>query len=486
MTKKILICGASGFIGRNLTEYYLNKKNEYEVRVVEHETPIDFVGDLGEIVKGDLRDQSFVKKALKDVDIILQFAATTSGSKVIINTPHVHVTDNAVMNSLILREAYEQSIDHVIFPSCTVMYQPSETAVKETDFNGDQRIYDRYFGVGNTKVYIEKMCEFYSGLLKKTGLGRTKHTVIRHSNIYGPHDKFDIENGHVCGATIWKAFHQDKIVVWGDGEEKRDLLYISDLVDFVDKAIENQVTPFGLYNVGLGEATSVSELVETIMALATCGPPTKHIEYDTSKPTIPTSLFLDCTKAKEELCWEPTTSLESGLMKTIDWYRESSNENKVKYFGRRGAGTFIVCRNTKRVLMAKRSDKVNMPLTWASIGGGIEGEELNNEEEIDIDSAKKCAWMEIVEETGHEGELDLNLLGLIRYNNGMKWEKGFENFTTYMFIGFVEEEFEPQKNWETEEFRWVDYKDIESLGEMHPCTRRALKETAFVEIVKSL
>ena len=109
-----------------------------------------------------------------------------------------------------------------------------------------------------------------------------------------------------------------------------------------------------------------------------------------------------------------------------------------------------------------------------------------NEEEIDIDSAKKCAWMEIVEETGHEGELDLNLLGLIRYNNGMKWEKGFENFTTYMFIGFVEEEFEPQKNWETEEFRWVDYKDIESLGEMHPCTRRALKETAFVEIVKSL
>ena len=107
------------------------------------------------------------------------------------------------------------------------MYQPSETTLKETDFDGRDRIYDKYFGVGNTKVYIEKMCEFYSGL------GRTKHTVIRHSNIYSPHDKFDIENGHVCGATIWKAFHLDEIVVWGTGEEKRDLLHVNDLVSFI-------------------------------------------------------------------------------------------------------------------------------------------------------------------------------------------------------------------------------------------------------------
>ena len=102
------------------------------------------------------------------------------------------------------------------------------------------------------------MCEFYSGL------GRTKHTVIRHSNIYGPHDKFDIENGHVCGATIWKAFHLDEIVVWGTGEEKRDLLHVNDLVSFVEKSICNQESDYGLYNVGLGEAISVKNLVEKI------------------------------------------------------------------------------------------------------------------------------------------------------------------------------------------------------------------------------
>ena len=157
MVKSILICGASGFIGINLTNYFLSKQSEYDVTLVEHETPLDFVGDYAQVIKGDLRNPEFVKKALSGIDIVLQFAATTSGSKVIVNTPHVHVTDNAVMNSLILREAYEQSIEHVVFPSCTVMYQPSETALKETDFDGRDRIYDKYFGVGNTKVYIEKM-----------------------------------------------------------------------------------------------------------------------------------------------------------------------------------------------------------------------------------------------------------------------------------------------------------------------------------------
>ena len=55
----------------------------------------------------------------------------------------------------------------------------------------------QYFGAGWTKVYIEKMCEFYSRI------GDTKYTVMRHSNVFGPHDKFDLEKSHVFGATIY-------------------------------------------------------------------------------------------------------------------------------------------------------------------------------------------------------------------------------------------------------------------------------------------
>ena len=82
--KKILICGATGFIGRNLLEYYSNK-NEYKVRATHFKRPkIDEYKNV-EWVNVDLRNPETVKDVLKDIDIVLQFAATTSGSKDILS-----------------------------------------------------------------------------------------------------------------------------------------------------------------------------------------------------------------------------------------------------------------------------------------------------------------------------------------------------------------------------------------------------------------
>ena len=121
------------------------------------------------------------------------------------------------------------------------------------------------------------------------------------------------------GDTITKVMtsNNGKVNVWGTGEEARDLLYIQDLVEFVDAAIEKQTTPFELFNVGLGKATQVKEVVKKIIKHSG-----KEIEmvHDLSKPTIPTSLFLDCTKAKELLDWEPKVNLDEGIQKTLNWY----------------------------------------------------------------------------------------------------------------------------------------------------------------------
>ena len=214
------------------------------------------------------------------------------------------------MNSLLLRECYEQNIEHFVFPSCTVMYQPSDKALSENDWNGNDEIFPTYFGVGNTKVYIEKMCEFFSRL------GKTKHTVMRHSNMYGPYDKYDLERSHMFGATITKVMtsQNGKVNVWGTGEESRDLLYVDDLVGFVDAAINNQKSDYELFNVGLGKATQVKDVVSKIITHSG-----KDLEmvHDLSKPTIPTSLFLNCKKAKDLLDWEPRTTLDEGIKKTI-------------------------------------------------------------------------------------------------------------------------------------------------------------------------
>jgi nucleoside-diphosphate-sugar epimerase len=312
--KTILICGATGFIGRNLLDYYY-KQGNYNIKAVHYKRPAIKEYDV-EWLEYDLRNPENVKKAVEGVDIILQFAATTTGAKDIVSKPYIHVTDNAVMNSLILREAFEQGIEHFIFPSCTIMYQKSEVAIKELDFNPSEEILPFYFGAGYTKIYLEKMCEFYSRL------GKTKHTVIRHSNMYGPHDKYDLEKSHVFGATITKVMtsKDGKINVWGTGEEIRDLLYIEDLVHFIDIAINKQTTSYELFNVGLGEGIKIKDLVYKIVKYSEHN---LEIVHDLSKPTIPTSLYLDCTRAKEILGWKPKYTLDEGIIKTINWYKNN-------------------------------------------------------------------------------------------------------------------------------------------------------------------
>lgn len=309
--KKIVICGATGFIGRNMTEQ-LSQLDEYEVHAVRFQRP-EYPCKNVIWHQADLRRPEEVERVVSGMDIIIQAAATTSGSKDIVSRPYIHVTDNAIMNSYLFRSAFEHKIKHVLFFSCTVMYQSSDKALKESDFDANNPLHPRYFGVGNTKLYIEKMCEFYAGI------SDTKFTAIRHSNIYGSHDKYDLERSHVFGATITKVMQaDDKISVWGTGDEERDLLYIDDLVDFVDLAIQKQSEKYRLYNCGYGQAIAIKELVKKIVNYSG---KSLRIEHDLTQPTIKTSLFLDCELAKKELGWEVKTDLDTGIKKTLAWWK---------------------------------------------------------------------------------------------------------------------------------------------------------------------
>jgi len=197
------------------------------------------------------------------------------------------------------------------------MYQSSEDPLKETDFDANQEMYPSYFGGAWNKVYFEKMCEFYSRL------GRGKFTAMRHSNVYGPYDKYDSQRAHVFGATITKVLKAegDKIFVWGTGEEKRDLLHVSDLVRAFQLAIEKQSTPYELYNIGYGKAVTIKELVQKIVKASG---KQLSLEHDLSKPSNRTAVCLDCTKAKTELDWEPLVSLKEGIQKTINWCQSNT------------------------------------------------------------------------------------------------------------------------------------------------------------------
>ena len=317
MKQKILICGATGFLGRNLLESF-SKNDNYEVRAVWHK-PTDLTEiyrDGVEWVHADLTRHDHVKDAFYGgVDIVLQYAAVTSGVKDIVSQPYIHVTDNAIMNSLLMREAFLNEIEHFVFPSCTLMYQSSDKLLREVDVDENDDIYEKYYGAGNTKLYLEKICKFYSSF------GKTKFSVLRQSNIYGKYDKFDLEKSHVFAATIVKVVDAlDSINVWGTGEEKRDLLYVDDLVDCVYSVIEKQESNYELVNVGCGEAISVANLVRKIVDTYNKD---ISIDYDESKPTVKTKLALDITKVKELFDWYPKISLEDGIRHTLNWYKQS-------------------------------------------------------------------------------------------------------------------------------------------------------------------
>jgi len=320
MKQKVLICGATGFIGRNMLEHFA-KQDCYDVHAIRFKRP-EFTCPNVTWHQADLRNPDDIERVIEGVDIIVQAAATTSGSKDIVTRPYIHVTDNAVMNSYLFRAAFEHKVKHVIFFSCTVMYQSSDAPLTESDFDARNELHPRYFGVGNTKLYIEKMCEFFSRI------GETKFTAIRHSNIYGAHDKYDLERSHVFGATVTKVMTaEDTISVWGTGEEERDVLYVDDLNDFVQAAIEKQSEKYRLYNCGYGQAVSIKDLVNKIVKAS--GKKLK-IEHDLSQPTIKTSLCLDCSLAEKELGWKPKTSLDEGIAKTLAWWKANIEPKTLK------------------------------------------------------------------------------------------------------------------------------------------------------------
>ena len=127
--RRILVCGATGFIGRNLVES-LARNPDVELHALRFTRP---AYDLNGVNwhQADLRDVGAVNRLLAGMDVVIQAAATTSGARDIVKTPYIHVTDNAVMNSLLLRACFDHKVKHFVFFSCSVMYQPRESPWRE-------------------------------------------------------------------------------------------------------------------------------------------------------------------------------------------------------------------------------------------------------------------------------------------------------------------------------------------------------------------
>jgi len=143
------------------------------------------------------------------------------------------------------------------------------------------------------------------------------------TNLYGPGDNFDLETSHVLPALIRKfveAAESDasQIVAWGTGSPRREFLHVDDLAEAVVCAIE-RYDDDRILNVGTGVDISIKELAELVSRLAGYQ---GEIIWDTGRPDGTPRKVMDVSRLKE-IDWEPRISLDDGIQKTLDWYRET-------------------------------------------------------------------------------------------------------------------------------------------------------------------
>lgn len=305
----IVITGATGFIGRNLIEKLLPLGHEITAVYNERTPP-----NIPEVkwIKADLRS-SVPENLFRNCETVYMCAAVSSGANDIINRPHIFVTENTLINQNTIVSAVSARVRHIIFPSCSVMYGDSKNIQDEQDVSL-YGIFPKYLGGASMKLYVEQLCKFYSTI------SDTKFTVIRHTNTYGPHDKFDPARAHVFAATIVKTAGNPKTInIWGSGEEGRDFIYIDDLMDLMLRCPNLQETNFELICAGSEKLVSINELVDEICNVRGISP---IITRDLSAPTLPINICLSHQRAKSTFGWHPKTSLRAGIELTLAWRQE--------------------------------------------------------------------------------------------------------------------------------------------------------------------
>jgi len=312
---KILITGASGFVGTNILKK-LSKNKKYKLLGVINKKKSSIKKNI-KYLKADLEKKKDCIKVTKGIDMVIMCAAKSSGAKIIINNPLAHLNPNIIMNANMLNASYINKVKKFIFISSSTVYPNKKNFMKESYSNFN--FFEKYFIVGWMKKFGEIMCLMYSKKIKNP----MKTLVIRPSNLYGPYDKFDWEESKVIAATVRKFYEKhNPIEVWGDGNDIKDFLFIDDFVDCVSKLINKDTGLFNIFNIGSGKQTTVKMVINKLAKIMK----TKKlkINYNKSKPSLIPIRRIDISKIKKFINWQPKIGLQEGLKRTMQWYKNNS------------------------------------------------------------------------------------------------------------------------------------------------------------------
>lgn len=324
-TKRILVTGGASFIGSHLVDALV--KRNCTVRVADNfssgkkeNIDLHIKHKTIELMRGDLRDSGFARRAVKGIDLIFHLSADHGGRGYIDHHQAVPAT-NLLLDGQVFFESIKSGVEKIVFASSACVYPVS---LQKNIKNGIRLIESMVkppFEADNMYGWAKLMGELS---LKSFRLEHGMKTVsLRYFSVYGPRGL----ESHSIMAMIARAFiRQNPYEIWGDGSQIRNWTYVSDIVDGTLLAAE-KIDDGSAVNLGTMEGISVKRAVETILNRVGYRPKMKYLPQ---MPVGPLNRVADNRLAFEKLGWRPQVKFSDGIDKTIDWYFRHKSPAEVK------------------------------------------------------------------------------------------------------------------------------------------------------------
>lgn len=302
MKSEILVTGGCGFIGANLVRGLLIAG--YKVRVLDNlsigrRKVLD--GLECELTVGDIRDAEVVDIATQGVDAVVHLAAKP-GVIDSINDPQTDFRVNAEGTLTVLDACARNQVSGFVFASTGAVLGEAQLPLNEARLPRPLSPY------GASKLSGEAYCSAYHGSFA------LKTVCLRFSNVYGP---FSHHKKSVIAEFIRRAYRQDPLVIYGDGNQTRDFIFVGDLVDAIIAALQTDDVGGEVFQIASGSQTSVNDLVALFSDMLGQSPDT---EYRPPRRGEVRFSYASVNKAREMLGHEPSVSLARGLRITYDWF----------------------------------------------------------------------------------------------------------------------------------------------------------------------
>lgn len=301
----MLVTGGAGFIGVNLGRVLRAggaRPACFDSFVTGRASDAEAAG-YDEIVEGDIRDADALAAAAQGVDAIVHLAART-GVVDSVEDPRGDAEVNVMGTLNALLAARDGGAGAFVFAS-------SGAPLGSVDPPGHEGLAPRPLSpYGASKLAGEGLCSAFQG---SYGISAT---ALRFTNVYGP---YSYHKGSVVALCMKRIMDGEPLVVYGDGEQTRDFLYVDDLCDAVVAAIVRRPTG-GLYQLGTGTETSINSLMDLLRdVMADAG---VQVVHEPERAGEIRRAFSDISRARADLGYAPDTPLVDGLKTTADWFRQ--------------------------------------------------------------------------------------------------------------------------------------------------------------------